>query len=103
MFFICLAPQYKIVISRDVAASRRWALIYAFWQWLGRAPAGVGPLEVRFAHPVRLSPATHSQGHGRPCLQRSHPRRGFCCHVAEAWNEDGMEECGGDGVKGKRR
>ena len=44
---------------------------------LGRAPAGVGPLEVRFAHPVRLSPATHSQGHGRPCLQRSHPRRGF--------------------------
>ena len=44
---------------------------------LGRAQAGVGPLEVRFAHPVRLSPATHSQGHGRPCLQRSHPRRGF--------------------------
>ena len=38
-----------------VAASRRWALIYAFWQWFGRAPAGVGPLEVRFAHPVRLS------------------------------------------------
>ena len=67
------------------------------------APAGVGPLEVRFAHPVRLSPATHSQGHGRPCLQRSHPRRGFCCHVAEAWNEDGMEEGGGDGVKGKRK
>ena len=29
---------------------------------LGRAPAGVGPLEVRFAHPVRLSPDTHSQG-----------------------------------------
>ena len=27
-----------------------------------RAPAGVKPLEVRFAHPVRLSPATHSQG-----------------------------------------
>ena len=25
-------------------------------------PAGVGPLEVRFAHPVRLPPATHSQG-----------------------------------------
>ena len=103
MFFICLAPQYKIVIWRDTAASRRWALTYAFWQWFGRAPAGVGPLEVRFAHPVRLSPATHSQGHGRPCLQRSHHRRGFCCHVAEAWNEDGMEECGGDGVKGKRR
>ena len=66
-------------------------------------PGGVKPLEVRCAHPVRLSPATHSQGHGRPCLQRSHHRRGFCCHVAEAWNEDGMEECGGDGVKGKRR
>ena len=29
---------------------------------LGRAPAAVVPLEVRFAHPVRLSPATHSQG-----------------------------------------
>ena len=26
------------------------------------APAEVEPLEVRFAHPVRLSPATHSQG-----------------------------------------
>ena len=46
-----------------------------------RAPAGVKPLEVRFAHPVRLSPATHSQGHGRPCLQRLHPRQGFCDHV----------------------
>ena len=40
-------------------------------------PAGVEPLEVRFAHPVRLAPATHSQGHGRPCLQRLHPRRAF--------------------------
>ena len=40
-------------------------------------PAGVGPLEVRFAHPVRLAPATHSQGHGRPCLQRLHPPPGF--------------------------
>ena len=46
-----------------------------------RAPAGVKPLEVRFAHPVRLSHATHSQGHGRPCLQRLHPRQGFCRHV----------------------
>ena len=46
-----------------------------------RAPAGVKPLEVRCAHPVRLSPATHSQGHGRPCLQRLHPRQGFCRHV----------------------
>ncbi len=44
---------------------------------LRRAPAGVKPLEVRCAHPVRLSPDTHSQGHGRPCLQRLHPRRGF--------------------------
>ena len=42
-----------------------------------RAPAEVEPLEVRFAHPVRLSPATHSQGHGRPCLQRLHLRLGF--------------------------
>ena len=40
-------------------------------------PAGVEPLEVRFAHPVRLSPDTHSQGHGRPCLQRLHPHRAF--------------------------
>lgn len=40
-------------------------------------PAGVEPLEVRFAHPVRLAPATHSQGHGRPCLPRLHPRRAF--------------------------
>ena len=45
-----------------------------------RAPAEVEPLEVRFAHPVRLSPATHSQGHGRPCLQRLHLRRGFSHH-----------------------
>ena len=44
---------------------------------LGRAPARVEPLEVRFAHPVRLSPATHSQGHGRPCLQSRYPRPGF--------------------------
>ena len=32
-------------------------------------PGGGGALEVRLAHPVRLSPDTHSQGHGRPCLQ----------------------------------
>ena len=44
------------------------------------APAEMEPLEVRFAHPVRLSPATHSQGHGRPCLQRLHLRRGFSLH-----------------------
>ena len=47
---------------------------------LSHAPAEVEPLEVRFAHPVRLSPATHSQGHGRPCLQRLHLRRGFSLH-----------------------
>ena len=72
-----ILSDYQSVTKDPVAASRRWVLTYAFWQWFGRAPAGVGPLEVRFAHPVRLSPATHSQGHGRPCLQRSHPRRGF--------------------------
>ena len=44
-------------------------------------PGGGGALEVRFAHPVRLSPDTRSQGHGRPCLQRRHRCRGFCCHV----------------------
>ena len=48
---------------------------------LSHAPAEVEPLEVRFAHPVRLSPATHSQGHGRPCLQRLHLRRGFSLHM----------------------
>ena len=30
-----------------------------------------------FAHPVRLPPDTHSQGHGRPCLRRPHHRPGF--------------------------
>ena len=56
--------DYQSVTKRPVAASRRWALTYAIWQWFGRAPAGVGPLEVRCAHPVRLSPDTHSQGEG---------------------------------------
>ena len=41
------------------------------------ARAGGGALEVRFAHPVSLAPDTHSQGHGRPCLQSRHPRRDF--------------------------
>ena len=41
------------------------------------ARPAVAPLEVRFAHPVRLPPATHSQGPGRPCLQSRHPRPGF--------------------------
>ena len=44
---------------------------------LARPGGGVAPLEVRCAHPVRLPPATHSQGHGRPCLQSRHFRRGF--------------------------
>ena len=48
---------------------------------LSYALSEVEPLEVRFAHPVRLSPATHSQGHGRPCLQRLHLRRGFSLHM----------------------
>ena len=58
MFFICLAPQYKIVISRDIVKSMDKYVLLAC------APAGVGPLEVRFAHPVRLPPDTHSQGEG---------------------------------------
>ena len=41
------------------------------------ARPAVAPLEVRFAHPVRLPPDTHSQGHGRPCLRRPHHRPGF--------------------------
>ena len=41
------------------------------------ARPAVAPLEVRFAHPVRLPPDTHSQGHVRPCLQSRHPRLGF--------------------------
>ena len=41
------------------------------------ARPAVAPLEVRFAHPVRLPPDTHSQVHGRPCLQSRHPRPGF--------------------------
>ena len=45
------------------------------------ARPAVAPLEVRFAHPVRLPPDTHSQGHGRPCLQRLHLRRGFFLHM----------------------
>ena len=72
-----ISSDYQRVTKHPVAASRRWTLTGAFWQWFGCAPAGVGPLEVRFAHPVRLSPDTHSQGHGRPCLQRLHPRRAF--------------------------
>ncbi len=50
-----------------------WRVLAVVWM----RPGGGGPLEVRFAHLVRLSPDTHSQGHERPCLQSSHPRRGF--------------------------
>ena len=56
--------DYQLVTKYSVAASRRWVLIDASWQWFGRAPAVVKPLEVRCAHPVRLSPDTHSQGEG---------------------------------------
>ena len=56
---VCLMPTCSV--RGDISTPRR----------------GVVPLEVRCAHPVRLPPATHSQGHGRPCLQRPHPRRGF--------------------------
>ena len=59
---VVMVSDYQLVIKHPVAASRRWTLTYAFWQGFGRAPAGVKPLEVRFAHPVRLPPATHSQG-----------------------------------------
>ena len=50
-------------------------------------PGGGGALEVRFAHPVRLSPATHSQGHGRPCLQG--PATARAC-LAEGTPENGV-------------
>ena len=36
-------------------------------------PGGGGTSGGSLRSPVRLSPATHSQGHGRPCLQRPHP------------------------------
>ena len=52
----------QYVTPETLTASRRWTLTGAFWQWFGCAPVGVEPLEVRFAHPVRLSPDTHSQG-----------------------------------------
>ena len=37
-----MVSDYQLVTKYSVAASRRWALIYAFWQWLGRAPPGGG-------------------------------------------------------------
>ena len=33
-----MVSDYQLVTKYPVAASRRWALTYAFWQWLGRAP-----------------------------------------------------------------
>ena len=50
-------------------------------------PGGGGALEVRFAHPVRLSPDTHSQGHGRPCLHD--PAAARAC-LAEGIPENGV-------------
>ena len=59
MIFICLKPQYKIVISLDVIKITDKYCVSCY-----PPRRGVGPLEVRFAHPVRLSPDTHSQGEG---------------------------------------
>ena len=73
VFSICF-PASSVVHVPTACSGGNHGDVYVA---LGRAPVGVGPLEVRFAHPVRLSPDTHSQGHGRPCLQRLHPRRGF--------------------------
>ena len=50
-------------------------------------PGGGGVLEVRFAHPVRLSPDTHSQGHGQPCLQN--PATARAC-LAKGIPENGV-------------
>ena len=83
-----MLSDYQSVTKDPVAASRRWTLTTgAFWQWFGRAPARVEPLEVRFAHPVRLSPDTHSQGHGRPCLHD--PATARAC-LAEGITENGV-------------
>ena len=86
----CVLKRFLLTTGRNFVMScvNRAFLLTGkiFKRWGGRIetslcplkrPAGVAPLEVRFAHPVRLAPATHSQGHGRPCLQSRHPRRGF--------------------------
>ena len=57
--------DYQSVTKYTVAASRQLApevIMVTFVSPLDAPRRGVGPLEVRFAHPVRLSPATHSQG-----------------------------------------
>ena len=63
--------SYKTPRGRVPTLDFDWRVLAVVWMRPGGG--GVEPLEVRFAHPVRLSPDTHSQGHGRPCLQRSHP------------------------------
>ena len=57
--------DYQSVTKYTVAASRQLApevIMVMFVSTLDAPPAGVKPLEVRCAHPVRLSPATRSQG-----------------------------------------
>ena len=57
--------DYQSVTKYAVAASRQLApevIMVMFMLPLDAPRRGVGPLEVRFAHPVRLEPATHSQG-----------------------------------------
>jgi|GEM_PF-7064492 len=69
--------QKTVTTCAENVLARTLKLVVPDFSMSKQAPAGVMPLEVRFAHPVRLSPDTHSQGHGRPCPQRHHPRRGF--------------------------
>ena len=64
-----IPSDYQLVTKHPVATSRQLAL------------------EVRFAHPVRLSPDTHSQGHGRPCLHD--PATARAC-LAEGIPENGV-------------
>ena len=78
---IKMVSDYQLVTKVPVAASRRYILTTASWQWCGLSPAVVISLDVRFTHQVRASPDTHSQGHGRPCLQKLHLRRGFSSHM----------------------
>ena len=40
-------------------------------------PGGGGTSGGSLRSSRQAPPATHSQGHGRPCLQSRHPRRGF--------------------------
>ena len=36
-----MLSDYQSATKYAVAASRRWVLTYAFWQWFGRARAGM--------------------------------------------------------------